>query len=61
MNTKRDEIDDILQLANGLNGPNRLNLTRVVASARISDCERRLKFAANGASARAGFAVKNGN
>ena len=37
MNTKRDEIDDILQLANGLNGPNRLNLTKVGTSARTID------------------------
>ncbi|MEN8693156.1 MAG: hypothetical protein ABF303_03810 [Desulfobacterales bacterium] len=35
-NTKIDEIGDILQLANGLNGPNRLNLTKARASARIN-------------------------
>ena len=34
MNAKIDEIGDILQLANGLNGPSRLNLTKVGTSAR---------------------------
>jgi hypothetical protein len=48
MNAKIDEIGDILQLANGLNGPNRLNLTKVGLSARISGFELRLKLAANG-------------
>jgi hypothetical protein len=31
------EIGDILQLANGLNGPNRLNLTKVRIRARTID------------------------
>ena len=35
--TTIEEIGDILQLANGLNGPNRLNLTKVRISARKID------------------------
>jgi len=56
--TKIDEIGDILQLANGLNGPNRLNLTKVGPSARINGFVRRLKLAANGVYAQNRLAVK---
>jgi hypothetical protein len=48
MNTKTDEIGGILQLANGLNGPNRLHPEKVGACARINGCETRLKLTAKG-------------